>query len=1094
MSESIHDPSTVVSQYIALTASSSAEDGTAYAEILASLLSEKKISLLQFIQILGPHITSDSDLIRPRAIQCISDTLSQLSTLDAKLLSKQDLSVLLDFLLVKINDDKACVQYVLLSLNGLCKFDNFYTELLLKLLNKGVLESYNPKKYLAKVRYELFALLETILKRNDIAAASPLFDAYVKSFIHVATGEKDPRNLMISFELNALISKELSFDPEQHKDFLLDLFDVAFCYFPISFTPPANDPYKITAGDLKLKLRMALAGQSQYAGDSFPSLIEKLTSTNPTVRNDVLKTMLACVKSYSVETVGEYWLTIWNALKYEILHNDVSIFKSNEDLIITPGYDSLISDIDEFKPLIITLDIVGELTSKCQDDPVVIDTILSELKPQLALVTDKKFKQAVLLVSMAAASNPISFNKVVDLLFLYEVWGKYIGNATGSTTGTFDGVDVSITIAGQRDLIDNLGFIFNSYNALSFSETFVETNHLINYKDILLIFLGQLLQTSSNLEKTLKCKTIQQLKKLILLPGFLSSSELSLIFGYFNDILIDSMAYEPKSWERDIVVQEVKLALASVMDGTSSNTNRVVELVIESILPTLLNKLPEGDSTTTADVDVSKILTLIGDLCLNYKFLEILSIRLLNKLTVYSQNDSVEYYTATIELLISSIIKTESNHEFLMNSWYKNFVPRFVISIINITSLGSNLESVIEVSGDLLGLIVRYIDKSQHDDILKDFTNFFLNGESEGLLGRAEPVVTLNNSVLINLFNKVLANINKPKTTNFQFGNQSALDLIESDIRVIKTNSSLYVHLGYLKNLSILLNKFFDDNTYFNEYLQNLYQPIADVASSVTVASLSDEFIYDFEIFIWSLKGLIMKTNVIGIDFLNKLISNLSCENEELKKLIAKSLSIIFVDLSLFKAPSTGSTSTKLISGVSSFNVRLLYKQRLFESIIPTLISGFQESSTASRKLSYLIALSNILRNISTKVLTPHLATITPLILTSLSIKDSDILISSLETCQIIITESPDIIIPHLQSLIPRLVEISTYPSSINNLEIRIFALQCLNSIFTKIELQQVVKFQKLTTFKLTKALDDKKRSVRKMACDLRQTLFELGR
>ena len=36
-----------------------------------------------------------------------------------------------------------------------------------------------------------------------------------------------------------------------------ELFDVTFCYFPITFTPPKDDPYGITSEDLILSLRCA---------------------------------------------------------------------------------------------------------------------------------------------------------------------------------------------------------------------------------------------------------------------------------------------------------------------------------------------------------------------------------------------------------------------------------------------------------------------------------------------------------------------------------------------------------------------------------------------------------------------------------------------------------------------------------------------------------------------------------------------------------------------------------------------------------------------------------------------------------------------
>jgi DNA repair/transcription protein MET18/MMS19 len=93
-------------------------------------------------------------------------------------------------------------------------------------------------------------------------------DDFVASYIKVAEGEKDPRNLMMAFSIMRVILIE--FDPYLHLEVSSawafpvtvltlrcsqDLFDIVFCYFPITFRPPPNDPYGITSDDLKLALR-----------------------------------------------------------------------------------------------------------------------------------------------------------------------------------------------------------------------------------------------------------------------------------------------------------------------------------------------------------------------------------------------------------------------------------------------------------------------------------------------------------------------------------------------------------------------------------------------------------------------------------------------------------------------------------------------------------------------------------------------------------------------------------------------------------------------------------------------------------------------
>lgn len=62
------------------------------------------------------------------------------------------------------------------------------------------------------------------------------------------------------------------------------LFDAVFCYFPITFRPPPDDPYGITAQDLKGRLRDCVAASGYFAPFAFPQLIDKLDSTSPNVK------------------------------------------------------------------------------------------------------------------------------------------------------------------------------------------------------------------------------------------------------------------------------------------------------------------------------------------------------------------------------------------------------------------------------------------------------------------------------------------------------------------------------------------------------------------------------------------------------------------------------------------------------------------------------------------------------------------------------------------------------------------------------------------------------------------------------------------
>lgn len=63
-------------------------------------------------------------------------------------------------------------------------------------------------------------------------------------------------------------------------DTLQDLFEAVFNYFPITFRPPPDDPYGITAQDLKDRLRECISSTSDFAPYAFPALLDKLDSTH----------------------------------------------------------------------------------------------------------------------------------------------------------------------------------------------------------------------------------------------------------------------------------------------------------------------------------------------------------------------------------------------------------------------------------------------------------------------------------------------------------------------------------------------------------------------------------------------------------------------------------------------------------------------------------------------------------------------------------------------------------------------------------------------------------------------------------------------
>ena len=127
-------------------------------------------------------------------------------------------------------------------------------------------------------------------------------------------GEKDPRNLLICFQIvnKMLESLEIGTNAE-------GIFEVIFCYFPITFRAPPDDPYGITSEDLKGALKACLCSSNHFAEFSVPLILEKLSSASVAAKKDSLDLLTSALPVYGADTVAVHVDAMWDLFKLEVL-------------------------------------------------------------------------------------------------------------------------------------------------------------------------------------------------------------------------------------------------------------------------------------------------------------------------------------------------------------------------------------------------------------------------------------------------------------------------------------------------------------------------------------------------------------------------------------------------------------------------------------------------------------------------------------------------------------------------------------------------------------------------------------------------------
>lgn len=598
--------------------------------------------------------------------------------------------------------------------------------------------------------------------RNHRPALRGLADEFLSAIVDLVAGEKDPRNLMVVFSILHAVMVE--WDASNYAE---ALFESVFAYFPITFRPPPNDPYGITPENLKDRLRECIASNGLFAPYAFPQLIDKLDSTSPNVKRDVIQTIKACAEGYGSAVIANYAVSLWDSLKFEVL--------SEQDKEI--GEEA----IHALGAIAVTLSEGYTDYSSAPRLSKFINPVVKESKEHFEEPQQKSAQGAARILEGIGAASPLAFASI----------------AKGVLPTIFTYYGDAATISKRRGLLDATLHILDAGTKHQGSEAVSDlaSDALLGpYKDQLFAITSQALMGTTEEEVSFRTLALKCLRRICSYKQLFSDTEVGLAVQYFNDLLL-----APGFGGR----KDLSVAAADALKEISQSRPR---LILEITFPALLARLPNTSSehNTTYLPALEALAQISGD----RQTSDTLVRRLFTRIeTLIRPADNPQY----VKALLLTLRHVLSNMGLVLSPSKSDYLQRgtnLIRQVAEAAMASSDLTSLNEVDNmNLLGSVVcvllRSVDLIDQHAAGHQLYNLFYK-ESVIIDASDNPNEARKRTIFLST--ALLAGIDKKIVLPYPTEELPQLADKISDLAMAESHAA--IRYGFHQHLALLINKF----------------------------------------------------------------------------------------------------------------------------------------------------------------------------------------------------------------------------------------------------------------------------------------------
>uniref|UniRef100_K3WEQ0 MMS19 nucleotide excision repair protein n=1 Tax=Globisporangium ultimum (strain ATCC 200006 / CBS 805.95 / DAOM BR144) TaxID=431595 RepID=K3WEQ0_GLOUD len=1046
----------------------------------------RKVSMEALIQALGLHLTSTDDKVRARAMQLLAEVLSRLPELP---LTPNAVQLLVDFFADRLADypsASACLQALLaLESNHAKKIASPTVTIIL--IQKMVKVLHVPQLGQA-MRKQCFELMQLALGQKvvvDVLVTAPESSSidhgllFAQAFLNAMEGEKDPRNLLLCLQIARELLAKLEVVFDRHDAVLQQYFDVVSCYFPITFTPPPNDPYGITSEELILSLRKAFAASDLLAKHVLPFLLEKLSSTVVEAKLDSLQTLVFCCEAYSINVALLHMLSIANALYHEVVKGEkkevieaslraISRFSSVIGLAKTKAAGGAAYAWNKF---------VVELTTRAMSDLTghATDSLVSVSAGQVLAALGK--------------DSVLGFTHVLEtsVPLLIQQFNE-------SSTSTESKCEASLA---------RLLLIVNTIDREVDQSASAQPMrpHALVLIDALVAFLSNNEALST---PTAKCSAIEALSHLVTYPPspIVEIAQVkALVELFINFLLFDASpevrreclqslraisTIKQKATVKNYASLVMEIALTQLMDAVQlSAQNTKVAAVLASSgrdHPEFFNDVLDSITQLSQEASLfqATIVRLV-DFC-------VVENQDSNKIT-FVANSSANGTQAHVDGILNAVAKIvelnaddKASMEFCVTSGGDNSIVFRLLKAVTTTAADAAAQNALLDDAKLASCArifrtpMQNVSTETQQLLANAAISAFLTTQSTGA-SASHPAYLQLVPLFSAVINSANRNLNLPETSRVI---NTLLELAQSSTAVYHTTASTQqieqisseAALSAAKSLASIVNKMSDGEEFDALIVLLLDQKLSQIIAneqkdvSVRVAAL--------QIYVWIAKALVIRGHrehaPACLFFLCKFLTpETSDARSQIAMHVAKSFKLLVTEF------------PDVLNRKCGAFITFLYRQRTFDLVYPVLLE-YIRSHSGVENVEALVAFSHVISNSPKAIYLPHMGSIFPLMVQAINSDEKELGSPAIKTFKSLLFESVESVKPFLKDVFPGLLKQAQHGASALD---RHDALDCLAKLAT-IPYELIHPYKDMVLRQLLHCLNDRKRFVRHAAVRVR--------